>query len=365
MSSTEEEKKENKNNNEKDKETSNTNQNSNQNSNKNSNKNSNQNSYDNIINNITNIFNSLEKDGLEIKEVTYENSRKEFIKGKEFEKIITKNQTKYLELFKKDFPNEIFNKKNTEDFINQIYSIFNQNSMMFKAIREEGDRKKKIKRLLPYELLVIEHGCICAREHDNQERDHNKHYTIEEIKKFNKELYYIINRKKSHKWSYFYLGALVFLILMYVLMPVWPYKVKVGVWWISYILLLLTAFIYGLRFSVYIFFFIFGYNVWILPDLDDPKLGVIDSFRRVISIEKRNEKWYTILIRVCISVFTGYVVYCFYRRPELFNDIKKLVYDALKDLYFYGEDKIVNSWNSTAVKVKHKTRTIEEIDDII
>jgi hypothetical protein len=318
--------------------------------------------YKTTITNISNFFNLLEKDGLEIKETAFENSRKEFIKGKDFEKIISKNPQKYLETLKKDFPNEIFDEKT---LINHIYNIFNQNSMMFKAIRQEGDRKKIIKKLLPYELLVFEYGCICAREHENQERDHNKHYSMEEIKTFNKELYYIINRNKSHKWSYFYLGILITLILMYVLMPIWPYKIKVGVWYISYILLIFIGCLYGIRILIFVFFFIFGFNVWLFPDMDDPKLGVIDSFRRVFSFEKRNEKWYTILIRIVISVVTGYFAYCFYRRPELFNDIKKLVYDALKDFYFYGEDKIVNSFNSTAVKVKHKTMSIEEIDDII
>ena len=352
---------------------SSTEQNSEQKKNKENNKeeisnNSKNNSNNNTFNVISNIFNNLEKDGLEIKETAFENSRKEFIKGKEFEKIISKNYDKYLKIFQKDFPNEIFTQKNKEkdvdDFINQIYSIFNKNSMMFKAIRQEGDKKKNIKRLLPYELLALEYHCVCARDHQNIERDHNMHYSIDEIKKFNKELYYIINRNKSHKWSYFYLGLIIFLILMYALMPVWPYKVKLGVWWVSYILLIFIVSLYGIRYSIYIIFFIFGYNVWLFPDMDDPKLGVIDSFRRVFSFEKRNEKWYTILIRVIISIISGYIGFCFYRRPELFNDIKKLVYDALKDIYFYGEDKLVN-WNTTAVNVKYKTRTIQEIDDII
>ena len=111
-------------------------------------------------------------------------------------------------------------------------------------------------------------------------------------------------------------------------------------------------------------FFIIGYDAWLFPDLNDPKLGVLDSFKRVFTIEKRNEQWYTILIRVIISIVTGYIAFCFYRRPALFEDIKKLVYDALKDFYFYGEDKLVKG-NTTAVSVKYRTRTIQEIDDII
>jgi translocation protein SEC62 len=320
----------------------------------------------NEFNIITNIFNNLEKDGLEIKETAFENSREEFIKGKEFEKIISKNYNKYLEIFQKDFPYENFTQKNNQKdinyFLNQIYFLFNKNLMMIKAIREEGDKKKNIKRLLPYELLVKEYHCLCARDHQNIERDHNMHFSLEEMKKFNKELYYIIDRKKSHKWSYFYLGLIIFGILMYMLMPIWPYNVKLGVWWVSYILLIVTAVLLGIRYLIYALFFIIGYDAWLFPDLNDPKLGVLDSFKRVFTIEKRNEQWYTILIRVIISIIIGYIAFCFYRRPGLYKDIKKIVYEALKDIYFYGEDKLVKG-NTTSIRVKY--RTIEEIDDII
>ena len=36
-------------------------------------------------------------------------------------------------------------------------------------------------------------------------------------------------------------------------------------------------------------------------DLNDEKKGFFESFYRVFSCEKRNEKWYTILIRICIT----------------------------------------------------------------
>ncbi len=109
-------------------------------------------------------------------------------------------------------------------------------------------------------------------------------------------------------------------------MPIWPYKMKIAVWWISYILLLITGGLLIIRFIVYLFFYIFGVDVWIFPDLNDEKLGFFDSFKRVISWEKRNEKWYTILIRIAIALFTGWIAFCVYKNPKLIDDAKKLIY---------------------------------------
>ena len=102
---------------------------------------------------------------------------------------------------------------------------------------------------------------------------------------------------------------------------------------------------------IYLFFYIFGYSIWIFPDINDEKLGFFASFRRVISVEKRNELWYTIIIRICISLITGYISFSVYKNPKLIDDAKVLLYDAFKDFYSYGEDKFVNSWNNKSLIV--------------
>ena len=148
-------------------------------------------------------------------------------------------------------------------------------------------------------------------------------------------------------------------------MPIWPYKMKLVVWWVSYILLIILVTIYVVRLAVYLFFYIFGYDVWIFPDINNDKLGFVDSFKKVISWDKRNESWITISIRIVIASITGYIAFCIYKNPGLIDDAKNVVIDALKDFYIFGEDKFVNSWNSTAVSLKYKKKSIDELNDLI
>ncbi len=313
---------------------------------------------------MSNIFYSLEKKGLEVKECGFNGTRCEYIKGKNFEETILKNIDTTLNEVNKIMGTNITNTK-PEETINKIYQELKSLNMIQKAIRVEGDKRKNIKKLLPYEQLAKEFNCNCGRDHDLNEMDHPKKYDKNEIQRFNNTFFYIINRNKSQSWVYFYLFLIIFAILMYALMPIWPYKVKLGVWWVSYILLIVLLGLFTIRFIVYLFFYIFGYNIWIFPDINDEKLGFFASFKRVISCEKRNELWYTILIRICIALLTGYISFCIYKNPNLIDDAKKLLMDAFKDFYNYGEDKFVNSWNTTGIQTRYKTKTIEEIDNLI
>ena len=139
---------------------------------------------------------------------------------------------------------------------------------------------------------------------------------------------------------------------------------KVAVWWVSFVLLIIISCIYIIRLAVYVFSYTFGYDIWLLPDLDDPKLGFFESFKRVISVEKRNDKWYFIIIRIVLAIISGYIGFCIYRNPGLIEDTKKLIFEAIRDLYNYGEDRFVNN-NSTAVRLKNKKKyiSLEDLDN--
>ena len=312
---------------------------------------------------MSNIIKDLEKKGLVIKECGFENTRKEFVKGKEFEEAIKKNIKSVCEKVNKIMGTTI--DPESKNAIQQIYSQFYSLKMIGKAIREEGDKKKIIRRLLPYEILCKINGCNCARDHELKEMDHPKRYCIEEIRQFDNSFYYVLNVSRSMSLIYCYLFLIILGVLVYALLPIWPYHMKVIVWWVSYIMIIIILSIYIIRLVVYLLCYIFGYEVWIFPDIQDNKLGFFESFYRVITAEKRNESWITILIRLTIAITTGYIAFSVYMNPALIDDAKNIIYEALKDFYFFGEDKIVNSFNTTAVSLKYKTKSYQEIDDLI
>ena len=315
---------------------------------------------------LSNIIKFLEKKGMEIKECAYVQSRTEFIKGKILNDFIKENIEEVCKQINKAMNTKI-NPENPDKAILEIYEQLRSSNIIKKACREEGDKKKNIKRLLPYEEMVLINKCNCGKDHDKEELDHPQKLDLKELFKFDPSYYYVLNIYRSKSMIYIYLALIIFFILMYALMPVWPYCVKVGVWWVSFVLLCVILGIYAVRLIIYVFCFTFGYDVWVFPDIDDNKLGFFESFYRVISVEKRNEEWYTIVIRVFLAILTSYIGFKIYKNPSIVDEAKKLVVDAIRDIYAFGEDKIVNAYNTTAIQLKNKqkVKSLQEIDDLI
>jgi hypothetical protein len=313
---------------------------------------------------LSNVIKFLESKGLEIKECVYYKSRAEFVKGKALEEKIKENLEEVCKQVNKIMKTEISPEK-PDKAIQEIYKQFKSVQLINKACREDGDKRKNVKKLLPYEDLVLLYKCNCGKDHKELENpDHPKKLDLDQLNSFDSSFFYILNVKRGKSKIYFYLILIIVGILLYALMPVWPYKMKVAVWWISFVLLIIMASVYAIRLFVYVFCYTFGYDVWIFPDLDDPKLGFFDSFKRVISFEKRKDKWYFIVIRIILAIITGYIAFCVYKNPKLIDDTKNLVVDAIRDLYHYGEDRFVNN-NSTAISLKNKKKyiSLEDLDN--
>lgn len=79
----------------------------------------------------------------------------------------------------------------------------------------------------------------------------------------NNFLCFTLNPKKSRIWAF----LLVFLILGICLFPIWPYFVKLCIFYISLYLLIFIIALSIVRFIIFYFFRLFGYEFWILPEL--------------------------------------------------------------------------------------------------
>lgn len=313
---------------------------------------------------LSNVIKFLESKGLEIKECVYNKSRSEFVKGKLFEEKIKENLEEVCKQVNKIMKTEISPSK-PDNAIQEIYKQFKSVNLINKACREDGDKKKNVKKLLPYEQLALLFKCNCGKDHDELENpDHKKKLDIDKLFSFEPSFFYVLNINRGKSKIYFYLILIIIGILMYALMPVWPYKLRVALYWISYVLLCIMIGIYIVKLFVYVFFYTFGYDVLIFPDMDDPKLGVIDSFKRVISVEKRKDKWYFLVLRVILAIITGYIAFCVYKNPKLIDQTQKIIVDAIRDVYHYGEDRFVNN-NSTAISLKNKKKyiSLEDLDN--
>lgn len=71
--------------------------------------------------------------------------------------------------------------------------------------------------------------------------------------------------------------------------PIWPNFLKVFVWYTSVCLLMTTFFLVTIRALVYLFVWVLGYDLWILPGLFDERLSFVESFQPAISIKKTKD----------------------------------------------------------------------------
>ena len=313
---------------------------------------------------LSNVIKFLESKDLQIKECIYEKGRTEFVKGKQFEEKLKENIEEVCKQVNNIMGTKISHEK-PDKAIQEIYTQLKLVGIINKACREDGDKRKNVKKLLPYEELVLMHQCNCGKNHEELENpDHPKKLDLGQLNSFDPTFFYVLNINRGKSKIYFYLCLIIVGILLYALLPVWPYKMKVAVYWTSYYLLILMLGIYAVRLIIYVFCYIFGYDVWLFPDIDDPKLGFFDSFKRVITAEYRKDKWYFIVIRIILAIITGYIAFCVYRKPKLLDDAQKLVLNLINDLYRYGKDRFVDN-NSTAISLKNKKKyiSLEDLDN--
>ena len=114
----------------------------------------------------------------------------------------------------------------------------------------------------------------------------------------------------------------------------------------------------------YVCFYIFGVEFWLFPNFDNDKLGFIESFKPLYSIEKRNETYITIIIRLAIALIISYISYSIYFNPKLIDDGLNHMHEIYYDILNYGNDKILNYHNSTSISIVDKSNTyMRDIDN--
>lgn len=170
-----------------------------------------------------------------------------------------------------------------------------------------------------------------VKENNDQRKFPKRLYQSQYQENFDEEKFYYINVKRSQKQTYFYLSLAVFGVLLVCMFPIWPLELKLFMWWVSFILLILLTGILVVRLVVYAFCYSLGYDVWIFPDLLNDKVflfviqcGFFESFYKLISVNKRNDVWYQLVIRMVLFLSSAYAIYYLYQNPEVVEGILRV-----------------------------------------
>ena len=274
----------------------------------------------------------------------YDLQRIKYVKGKDLKQFFNDNfeeiQKEMLEITKVNIGKEA-----NKDSLQKFYDNIRQYDIMHCLKRIPGDKAKYPKRLL-----------LLTKDDDD---------SLDLI--FNENFFYLlqIKEEKSNK-PIIYLVLLIILIFFIVLFPIWPLNMKI---WVLYILLAAMIFLIAfliLSIVISIIGALFGYDICILPNIDESKLCWRDRLLNpLIEIEKREDPCWFLIIRIIliICLIAGCVIAYF------FPKIPKICYNWTKSIlvyiFNYGKQKIEDiHYHRNDMTVADRNQFIDDLDDI-
>lgn len=126
-------------------------------------------------------------------------------------------------------------------------------------------------------------------------------------------------------------GLLIFGMIACTCFPIWPVIVKVYVWYCAVTFLIVMTVFVIVRFFVFLWFWLFGYDFWIIPNFFDESLTVIDSFKPLYSFEGSplGQRYYrAALMMASVSFFVWA-----YNQPTDFDIFVTVQKEFVADLY--------------------------------
>jgi hypothetical protein len=298
------------------------------------------------FNSLSSFFDKYISNGkLIVKYATlFDLQRIQYIKGKDFKQFFDENfsdiQKEILEITKNNIGKEA-----NKDSLQKFYIIIQEYNIMHYLKRIPGDKAKYPKKLLPLT------------------KDDDKNLDLI----FSETGFYLLQIKveKSNK-PLIYLVLLIILILFIVLFPIWPLNVKLGVLYFLLACLIFLIVFLILTIIVSIVGLLFGYDICILPNIDDPKLCWKDKlFNPFVAISIREDPCWFVVIRILfiISLIGLCVIAYFFPRipKESYNMTKYL----LVKLFSYGKQKIEDiHYHRNDVTVRDRTQYLEDLDNL-
>ena len=274
----------------------------------------------------------------------YDIQRIQYIKGRDLKQFFVDNfesiQQEILEIMNINLGQEA-----NDDSLQKFYQLNQQNNIFHYLQKLPGDKAKYPKRLLP-----LQKGEDTKLEFE-----------------FTDTGFYLLNIKseKSNK-PLIYLILLVILILFVVLFPIWPLNVKLGVLYLLMALMIFLIVFLILTIVISLIGLLIGYDIYILPNLDDSKLSLRDRFLNpfmIISYRDEDPLWFKIIGYIILIILVALCITAFFF-PKIPIAAYELTKKLLKWCFDYGKTKIEDiHYHRNALK-KKQTPYLEDIDNL-
>lgn len=168
--------------------------------------------------------------------------------------------------------------------------------------------------------------------HRSEKVDGKKGYLVYSQKNFFEEGgYYTWMYAGNMMWSNLATGAVIAIVIIFTLLPVWPEWAKKILWYISVTFLIITLVLVLIRFCLFVIMWLLGYEFWVFPRLFDESLSFVDSFKPIYTLEKGSpgQGYYRLALLGLIIAFVVWAV----QQPTEFDGFLKAQKDFIDDLY--------------------------------
>jgi len=151
----------------------------------------------------------------------------------------------------------------------------------------------------------------------------------------------------------------VLLAFFFLLFRVWPEWLRVGVWYVSWYILVFLIGTAVVRAIVWFALFHLGLDFWIFPNYFIDSDNILDSFKPVLEAGRREDMFdlRMLVLRIASAFAIFFGVTEFMKEPQNLEDLLSGSGEIWDDVFEWGQNKFLGiPDNSTAIEVKKSAR---------
>ncbi|KMZ87189.1 translocation protein sec62 [Plasmodium vivax Brazil I] len=159
---------------------------------------------------------------------------------------------------------------------------------------------------------------------------------------FDRTSFYILVHERNKKLQYLMLITLISIVLICCMFPIWPLRLKLALWHLSVVFISLMSVIVLIRLFLFIFFWFFGVDYWLFPNLFDEECNVVESFTPVHQWIYRNDTWLLVIARMFTAVLLAIGIHQLGKTHSI-SDIGNFATQSFIDIIEWGNKKLAAS----------------------
>ncbi|CAK74806.1 unnamed protein product (macronuclear) [Paramecium tetraurelia] len=222
-----------------------------------------------------------------------------------------------------------------EDFIKFTTANFEE----IKGLVPLTDKKKDAAQIAKY-LLECKIIWRIDRHTNDPKKKWPKLVTLVRDQTFVEDGFYTWSIDVKNKMNSIKLAAILLGVFLICLFPIWPFSFKYGIFKFTiYLLISLIGLQVG-RLLLYSIIRLFGYEFWILPNINDDSYGILGSFLPIYSISKYSDGKLEIALRLVGLVAFFMLIFVIVQEPHHLTHITDATGQTLDDVFQWGKEKM-------------------------